>query len=171
MGWLGPNLPPLIGILFIMLFTPLKKIYIDYKYERYKQDRSKHKIFRIDEEPNRNNICEPFSKAETFFAHFIDHENNKRFTFFMKYEKSRVKSQIEKLNKDIIYNSNKIDDIQVYLSSNPNSSVRELERYNHLVKQDMSCLRKLESFYKKYDNKYISKPEYSGEERDNVNTY
>ena len=168
-GWVEPNLP--YGILFIVIFTPLKRIYVDFKYKQYKDNKDKHKTFTIFEEPNRNLFCEPFSTKETFIGYFIDHEGNIKYMFFMRYDKRKVKRIIEKLDKDIRFNSNKIDDIQVYLSSNPNASVQELERYNHLVKQDMASLRKLESFYKQYDKKYVSKPEYPGEERDNVNTY
>lgn len=84
---------------------------------------------------------------------------------------STVKQDIVKLDLRLKYNNNMIDNWQERLLSNPNLPTTELERYNHMVKEDLSSIRKLESFVKKYEPLYISKPEYPGEERDNVNTY
>ena len=70
-------------------------------------------------------------------------------------------------------NISKADDLQFFLENNPqrNDITREYEKYIHNVKEDMSTIRKLESFLIRYKSDYIRKPIYSGEERDNVNTY
>ena len=88
-------------------------------------------------------------------------------------EITKLRSSIDKLDSNILFNISKCDELQNYLEINPldDYKTREYERYNHLVKEDLSSIRKLETFLKRYDPSYISKPEYSGEERDNVNTY
>lgn len=98
-----------------------------------------------------------------------------RFKFFLKYDyhDRKVNQAIDKIDKNIRANISKCDELQDYLEIHPldDNKTREYERYNHLVKEDLSSLRKLEAFVKRYNPSYIPKPEYPGEERDNVNTY
>jgi len=88
-------------------------------------------------------------------------------------EKKIVKAKIEIIHKRILANCSISDNLQTILECNPNRDdlTRRYEHYIHLVKEDMSSIRKLESFYLYYNSFYIRKPEYPGEERDNVNTY
>lgn len=161
-------------ILFVLsLFRPLKSAAIDFKYRYYKRKPSRNKVFPIREEPNNNKYCEPFSPRESFIAHFIDHNQNVRFTYFMKYDLVKVRKTIDILHNNLLFNIGKCDELQDYLETHPsdNNKTSEYERYNHVVKEDLSSIRKLESFLKVYDTSYIPKPEYPGEERDNVNTY
>lgn len=155
------------------MLKPLKTVAVGLKYKYYKRKPSKHKFFFIDEEPNRNKICEPFSTRESFIAKFVDHNLNVRHSFFMKYDLDKVRSTIEKLDKDLSANIFKCDELQDYLERNPldHATTREYEKYNHFVKEGLSSLRKLEGFLIRYDTTYIPKSEYPGEERDNVNTY
>lgn len=157
----------------ISMLKPLKTVAIDIKYRYYKRRSSKQKVFPIYEEPNRNKSCEPFSTRESFIAHFVDHKQDVRFSFFMKYDLTKVRFTIEKLHNNLLANIFRCDELQNHLEihTQDHDKTREYEGYNHVVKEDLSSLRKLESFLKTYDSTYISKPEYPGEERDNVNTY
>jgi hypothetical protein len=155
------------------MFKPLKTIAIDFKHKYYKKRPSKNKAFFIHEEPNKNKVCEPFSTKGSFIANFIDHKQNIRFTFFMNYDLGDIRSTIEKLHNNLQFNISKCDELQDYLEVNPldENGTKEYEGYNHVVKEDLSSIRKLEGFLMRYDSSYIPKPEYPGEERDNVNTY
>ena len=88
-------------------------------------------------------------------------------------EKKILRSEIEVIHKRIMANTSISDNIQTFLEYNPGRDdlTRKYEHYIHLVKEDMSNIRKLESVYLYYNSLYIRKPEYPGEERDNVNTY
>jgi hypothetical protein len=162
-----------LALFIIFILKPFKTIATDFKYKYYKRRSSKHKVFYIHEEPNRNKYCEPFSTRRSFIANFIDHKQNVRFTFFMDYHLSEVRSTIEKLNNNLLFNISKCNELQDYLEANPldHGGTKRYEEFNHVVKEDMSSIRKLESFLMRYDSSYIPKPEYAGEERDNVNTY
>ena len=85
----------------------------------------------------------------------------------------QVKWSIEHLHNRIVSNNLEADRLQTFLEFYPqrDNLTSSYENYIHLVKEDISSIRKLETFYKKYYVSYISKPEYPGEERDNVNTY
>lgn len=163
-GWL---------ILFLSLFKPLKGLIVGAKYEYYKKIKSRNNIFVVHEEPNLNLTCEEFSTNKTFIAHFVDYKLNVRHSFLVGYQIPKIESTIDILHNRIINNINKSDDLQFFLENNPQRDdvTREYEKYNHHVKQDLSTLRKLESFLIKYKPDHSRKPIYSGEERDNVNTY
>jgi hypothetical protein len=155
------------------MFRPLKTIAIDIKHRYYKTKPSKQKIFLIHEEPNMNKWCEPFSTRSSFIANFVDHNQRVRFTYFMRYHLGDVRSTIERLHTDTLFHISKCDELQDYLEINPqdDNGTKKYEKHNHVVKENMSSIRKLEGFLMRYDSSYIPKPEYAGEERDNVNTY
>lgn len=85
----------------------------------------------------------------------------------------KVRSSIELLHSKLVANISRCDQLQAHLEIHPHQDniTSEYERFNHYVKEDLSSIRKLETFLKRYDTSYISKPQYPGEERDNVNTY
>jgi hypothetical protein len=91
----------------------------------------------------------------------------------MKYDLSKVKSTVENLHVEITNSISASDNLQDFLLNHPQRDdlTTEYEYYNHIVKEKLSSIRKLESFIKVYEPGYISKPEYPGEERDKVNTY
>jgi hypothetical protein len=91
----------------------------------------------------------------------------------MSSEKRVLRAKIEAIHERINVNISVSDNLQTILESNPSRDdlTRKYEHHIHLVKEDMSNIRKLESFYLHYNPLYIRKPEYPGEERDNVNTY
>lgn len=91
----------------------------------------------------------------------------------MSTEKGVVRAKIEVIHERIRTNNSISDNLQSILEANPGRDdlTRKYEHHIHLVKEDMSSIRKLESFYLYYNPFYIRKPEYPGEERDNVNTY
>lgn len=160
-------------ILFLSILKPFNDIIVRIKYKIYKNNEDKNKYFYIREEPNLNKTIESFPIHKNFFAHFIDHNGKERFKYYMGIESYKVKTEIELLHNKIEANISLADQLQSYLELNPqrNDLTRKYERYIHFVKEDISSIRKLESFYKVYNPTYKSKPEYSGEERDNVNTY
>lgn len=150
-----------------ILSLPVKYIC---KYKDKISDRTNGPFF-IREEPNENNYCEPFNPNHKFIAQFYDHRFKLRHWYYMRGNVDKVKRDIELLDKRLWYNNNKIDDYLDMMSENPSLPVDKLEKYNHRVAEDLSSIRKLESFVMVYDNSYTRKPEYPGEERDNVNTY
>lgn len=160
-------------VLFLSIFKPLHDIIVHIKYKVYEKNSDRNRYFFIKEEPNLNKTCESFPLHKSFIAHFIDHNGNERFKYYMAIECFKVKSEIELLHQKIETNISLADHLQSYLELNPqrNDLTRKYEGYIHFVKEDISAIRKLESFYKVYNPTYKSKPEYSGEERDNVNTY
>jgi len=143
------------------------------KYKHYERNPENNIYFRIHEEPNDNLSCEPFPRRSRFIAHFVDNNNNERFKYLMGTQKKVLRAKIEMIHTRIMANSSISDNLQTILEYNPNRDdlTRRYEHYIHLVKEDISSIRKLESFYLYYNSLYVRKPEYAGEERDNVNTY
>jgi hypothetical protein len=107
----------------------------------------------IHEEPNNNHSCEPFSKNSRFIAHFMDHNNNERFRYLLGTQKKDLRAEIEKIDKRINANIIISDNIQDFLELNPgrNDLTGAYEYHIHLVKEDMSNIRKLESVYLHYN--------------------
>jgi hypothetical protein len=159
--------------LLFSLLTSFKGVIIGVKFEYYKKVKSRNFLFFIDEEPNLNLTCEEFPKNRSFLAHFIDHNSNINHTFMIAYHIPKIEYTIDLLHEKIMSNIHRSDDLQFFLENNPHRDdiTCEYEKYNHYVKQDMSRLRKLESFLIKYKSYHPRKPVYTGEEKDNVNTY
>jgi len=103
----------------------------------------------------------------------VDNNNNERFKYLLGTQKKGLRCDIEIIHKRINSNISISDNLQNFLELNPyrDDLTRKYEHHIHLVKEDMSNIRKLESVYLYYNPLYIRKPEYPGEERDNVNTY
>jgi len=143
------------------------------KLEYYKKVKSRNFLFYINEEPNLNLTCEEFPRNNGFIAHFVDHKLNINHTFMVAYHIPKIEYTIVVLHDRILSNIHKTDDLQFFLENNPHRDdiTSEYEKYNHCVRQDMCTLRKLESFLIKYKSYHIRKPIYTGEERDDVNTY
>lgn len=140
---------------------------------RYRDRDRRNGPFYIQEEPNNNYHCEPFNQQAKFIAVFLDHEFKKRHVFFMKGNGNvnNVKRAIDFLDKRLKKTNLEIDRLQDQLDNNPQLSTETIEKHFHTVKQDLSSIRKLESFLLSYDRSYVIRLEYPGEERDNVNTY
>lgn len=155
------------------ILKPITGIIFDIKYKYYNKRKSRNQFFWIHEEPNMNLVCEPFNTRKTFMAHFINDKMNRKYSFLVKNQVPKIQSTIETLHSNIMNNIAISDNLQTFLEINPqrNDITREYEKHIHDVKEDMSTLRKLESFLIRYRPDYIRKPTYAGEERDNVNTY
>jgi hypothetical protein len=155
------------------LFRPLKQAIYDAIYKIRKKRDDDYWYFRIHTEPSLNHHIESFPKHKSFVARFVNENDDIKFEYDMRKQLPVVRFSIEKLHLNLITNIRFSDELQSFLELHPHRDdiTREYERYNHLVKEDLSSIRKLEAFVKVYDPSYVSKPEYSGEERDNVNTY
>lgn len=157
------------------MITKIHAIYEGYKWKYYRRYREpeKHVYFRINDEPNLNYTCEPLPIRGPYTAHFIDSSNNERFTFFLSPQYRHIKYKISFLHERIMANISVADNLQNYLEMHPhrNDLTRDYESHIHTVKEDMSSIRKLETVYMIYNSSYTRKPEYTGEQRDNVNTY
>jgi hypothetical protein len=164
-------------ILTTFYFSPFSKFKLNNvtKVYEWKRNREERKVtFIIYEEPNRNrNIDTPFSTKHSLIALFKDHEGHSRFTYYMRYDLPLLRADIEYLHRKLLANIRMCDILQDEGVKYPslNTITQQYEVYNHEVKRDLSNLRRLESVYRCYKKNYICKPEYSGEERDNVITY
>lgn len=160
-------------IFYFSILRNFKQNYITKMYE-WKRNREKRTVdFTIYEEPNLNRHNDTvFSTKGSFIALFKDQGNNLRFTYYMRHDVARLRADIEGLHITLLANIRMCDILQVEAENNSSDLItQQYERYNHEVKRDLSNIRRLESVYKCYNKTYICKPEYSGEERDNVNTY
>lgn len=103
----------------------------------------------------------------------MDNNNNEKFCYLLGTQKKGLRRDIETIHNRINLNISISDDLQTFLELNSNRDdlTRKYEHHIHLVKEDMSSIRKLESVYLRYNPFYTRKAEYPGEERDNVNTY
>lgn len=162
------------AILWINIFKPIVNAIISTQYDPfYRYKKSRVAFFQIYDEPNMNHTCERIPHKGMFFAVFLDSEGKYRHTYFMNIGLASLTVRIEKLHLRIMANIHESDNLQSFLEMNSqrHDLTREYEQQIHHVKEDMCTIRKLESFLKQYHPHYISKPEYSGEQRDNVNTY
>lgn len=145
---------------------------IFWKKNPFKNDNSRRiVIIPIREEPNQNYSCEEADPSVKYFAVFVDHKGKTKCTFDITGHTINVRAYITYLDLRLRFYNYKIDNWQEKLNKNRLLSTSPMEKCNHQYKKDLACIRKLESLVLKHDPSFVRRPEYPGEERDDVNSY